>query len=66
MVNPGEGYRLLQRGEVIEYGDEYRAHAYISTQTGQPVDVWQPTGDAGEIHTGRLPRRRKIANECIL
>lgn len=55
---PGDGYRLLAEGEVIEDGDEYCYNG-----------VWRPTGCAGEEFSemskdgisSHLPHRRAVA-----
>ena len=53
LTDPGEGWRLLRLGEVIESGDEY----LCATGT-----AWRPTGRVGDPHgyDGRHRRRRIV------
>lgn len=52
-IDPGEGYRLLEDGEIIELGDEWYSEVSKS---------WKETGENGRIHGNDLspPRRRRI------
>lgn len=72
MANPGDGYRLLKHGEIVEATDEvFGWGSGIKDASGQLIETWYLKPLEKNMYIGipfsadMNPRRRKLASNIL-